>query len=187
MNRKCKCKCKCCLQNENKPENTVSIDYEKLAEAIVRANKIVEKEQIRTQSEEKPRTSFWKNVWLILRRKNNSDGHLTSGVFASIAGATFEALSWLGLLLFGVFIYAIVMTAINSSWTTPINYIANIIWIVIFAIADIAIALFSLLLRGAVIEIVREKDKNFVIAVFSGLIGTAALVLSAILLYLEVT
>lgn len=187
MNRKCKCKCRRCLQNENKLENTVSIDYEKLAEAIVRANKIVEKEQIRTQSEEKPRTSFWKNVWLILRRKNNSDGHLTSGVFASIAGWTFEILSWIGFFLFCAFIYAIVMTAIHSSWTTPTQYIVNILGIIIFVIADIAIGLFSLLLRGASIEIVREKDKNFVVAVFSGLIGTAALVLSAILLYLEVT
>lgn len=153
------------------------IDYEKLAKVIIEANRKKDDEPS-TESDEK--IGFWKGVWYIITNKKKTNGALTHGLFSNLLSDLFNILAVAGaiiaLVVLGVTVYLIVQSVAQNDFLNCILFaFAGIIY-------SVLILLFCLLLRGVANEIKAEKDRNYIIALFSGVVSFAALVVSLIAL-----
>lgn len=128
--------------------------------------------------EEKVRFKFFKIVWLIIKGKNENTG-FTSGIFASFLSAGFNAMAVIG----GISIVVAIVYGINyiflMDWSA-VNIIGNILHIFTCIAILFICFIMSVMLRGAANEIEKEEDRNFVIAVFSGVVSFAALIIALV-------
>lgn len=153
------------------------IDYEKLAKVIIEANRKKDDEPF-AESDEK--IGFWKGVWYIITNKKKTNGALTHGLFSNLLSDLFNILAVAGviiaLVVLGFTVYLIVQSVAQNDFLNCILFaFAGIIY-------SVLILLFCLLLRGVANEIKAEKDRNYIIALFSGVVSFAALVVSLIAL-----
>lgn len=165
---------KCCLKNANITVNQiVPIDYDKLAEAIVKAQEI---------SKELPKTDekigFWKAVWLIIVNREKKTGLRTAYVLASVIGYIFNAIAIFGVFLFFTFLYAIVCVV---NW--KVSVITILLQIVMSIVLLFTTAVLSLIFRGMANEINIEKDRNYVMNFFFGLASIVSLIIALISLF----
>lgn len=165
----------------------IEIDYDKLAQAIVKANRLAEKaEQVQGQSEKKGNTfvRFWKAVWKLLTGKYKVEGeYWITSVFSVILSAIFFIVGWLGIICsIGVFAYFFYYAIKVMTWTEAGNIFQNIVSL-IFELVIVFIAfLMSLMMIGAEREARKSKDKNFIVGAFSGMVSLVALIVSFIAL-----
>lgn len=153
------------IQNLN-----MEIDYNKLAEAIVEAeHKAIEE----SASEEK--LCFWKKIWYIIINKKQTQRANTVQLMAGIISWTFNALSVLSF-LGGVFgIVSLARPSVYGSQT-----VASIALTVAFSLVLLA---FALMFRACANEISQEERKDYIVAIFSGLSGFAAVILAIVALF----
>lgn len=125
---------------------------------------------------EKVKFKFFKAIWLVIKGENeNTD--FTSGIFAYFLSVCFNFLAVLGGIVTFTSIVTLIKEIFTMQWTFG-NIAKNSLNIMIFVgIASICF-LMSVMLRGAANEIEREKDRNFVIAVFSAVVSFAALIIA---------
>lgn len=144
----------------NIQELNLEIDYEKLAEAIVKA-------QEKNESEANGRKKY------------------TSGTFASLISFVFYALSifgWVFSIAIPISIYSMWNTFRWDSFASGIgNITAMLLMLGIMAV----IVLYSILLWRSAKEIETEKDRNYIISVFSGIVSFAAMIIALIALLKE--
>ncbi len=154
------------------------IDYDKLAEAIVRANNSTKTEIDETQE----KLEFKKLISAfgsIIINKHQSNGTTTSSIFGLLISFVFNALALLSLVVLVCGIIASVMVIAGFVWTWKLA-LANIMTILLIAIALIIIALFAFLFRAAANEMDREKDRNYIVNVFSAIVSFAALMIALV-------
>ena len=160
----------------NNIENlNLEIDYDKLAEAIVKAQK---------KSEEKPvsnkKIGFWKAVWLIIINKEEKTGTRMAAVLASVMGKLFNGIALIGVLLCICFICAAIF---GLDWTGSAS---TIIVQAVTLITMLAVtASLSLVFRGMANEINKENDRNYIINLFFGLASIASLIVALVALFKE--
>lgn len=165
----------------------IEIDYDKLAQAIVKANRLAEKtEQVHEESEKKGNAFvvFWKAVWKLLTGKYKVEGeYWITSVFSVILSAIFFIVGWLGFIgSIGAFAYFLYYAIKVLSWTGA-ESIAQNIFFLIFELVIVFIAfLISLMMIGAGREAQKLKDKNFIVSAFSGMVSLVALIVSLIAL-----
>lgn len=171
----------------NNIENlNLEIDYDKLADAIVKAQQKAEKQKTKEQQTEKitSKLSFCdklKLIWHIICNKVEFNGMITSAFLGSVMSIVFNLLAALLLivLIFGVI--AGIMALKDFEWSS--NMIpTNIITISMFICFELFAATTSFTFRCIANEIAKEKDRNYIIAVFSGFVGFAALVVALVAL-----
>lgn len=137
----------------NKIENlTVEIDYDKLAEAVVKAEK-----------------------------KANEVKSYTSNAFATLSGSVFRIAACLGILfsVSGAICGAVYLA--NFDWKNA-AILATIFTALLVLLTLIVIFLFSVLLMKSAKEIEYEKDRQFVISVFSAIVSFTALIVALVAL-----
>ena len=139
-------------------EMNLEIDYDKLAEAIVKAQEKSEN---------------------IANRKKK----FTSGAFATLITFAFYALS-----IFGWIISVAIPVSIYNMWSAfKWDSIANgvgSVAIIIFMLGLMAVlVLYSILLWKSAKEIETEKDRNYIISVFSGIVSFVALIVALVALF----
>lgn len=155
----------------NIKELNLEIDYDKLAEAIVKAQE---------KSESKPikKIGFWKSVWLIIRNKEPQNGMKTAYMLAEVMAGMFNIIAIIGVALFAIIIG---FSILELDWGSGIlNYISQGISVGVLLFASFAV---SLVFRGIANEIRAEKDRNYIISVFSGFVGFAALIVALVALF----
>ena len=135
----------------------VEIDYDKLAEAIVKAQE---------------------------KSDNNRYGSpYTSTTFALMISHSFRVIAVVAFpisLLFGFWLsYTIVNELLVVGWC---KYIAYGITFVLSALVSYILGLFAVLFWKSAKEIKVEKDKNYIVSVFSGIVSFAALIIAVIAL-----
>lgn len=157
----------------NIKELNLEIDYDKLAEAIVKAQK---------KSEEKPvsnnKNGFWKTVWLIIINKEEKTGTRTSALLASVMGRLFNGIALIGVLLCIGFICAAIF---GLDWTGSASTI--ILQAVALIIMVVASASLSFIFRGMANEINQENDRNYIMNLFFGLASLASLIVALVALF----
>ena len=178
------------------------IDYDKLAQAIVKAQReaqhVTEEDnadtQLSVQVSKEPEESkdtkqakrlsakeFWKLVWSIIRNKESSDGTIVSGLMATAIWIAFDGLAIFLVLAFFAIIFYGVYRATQFDWLN--DFSLSVLGTIIEIIGSlVCMALFALVFRAAANEIEKEKDRNFVVAVFSGWVSFAALVVACVAL-----
>lgn len=156
------------------------IDYDKLAEAIVRAN--AARQEIEDKSAKK--VSFkelWKMVGMIITNKKVSNGQLAAGLLSVPMSVLFNTLAVVAVLAMIGGIIAIVKTAFSFSWSAELIF-SNVIVILFCLLLIVFVAVLALCFRGVANEIAAEKDRNYVVDVFSGLTSFAALIVALVAL-----
>ncbi len=156
------------------------IDYDKLAETMTRVNKVDERPV--EETEEQQKESFWKIVYYIIFNKKPMNGTMTAGVFSLMVSSFFNILALLGIGTVLLGIVGIVLFFINAQWTQD-RILGNVLGIIAIVFTICMIALFSLVLRGSANEMSIEKDRNYIVAVFSGVVSLVALVIALIALF----
>ena len=142
----------------NIQELNLEIDYDKLAEAIVKANNKIEAEA-------------------------NKRKKFTSGTFAMIISLAFRGVAILGWLIALVTPIAIINMAKSFVWN-EVNAVMGNIFSIAFAVAlFVVLILYSFLLWKSAKEIETEKDRNYIISVFSGIVSFAALIVALVALF----
>ena len=176
---------------------SIDIDYDKLAESIVKAQEIVkEKEQIKvkelqeleekTKKEEKrKKIGFWEAIKFfrkLHKGKIDTKGEATpivmpmfTSLIAKVFSIIFELVSilfFVGLVLFAIF---------EMSWGLN-QILLNIAELLIVLFVDSVLFVISFMMRVVGNDIEKSKDKHYVLSVFSALAGFGALIVSIIAL-----
>ena len=155
----------------NIQELNLEIDYDKLADAIAKA-------QEKSKSKPIKKICFWKSVWLIIRNKEPQNGMKTAYMLAEVMAGMFNIIAIIGAALFAIIIC---FSILELDWGPGIlNYISQGISVGALLFASFAI---SLLFRGIANEIRAEKDRNYIISVFSGIVSFAALIVALVALF----
>ena len=158
-------------------------DYDKLAKTISAASK-VEKECVENEPQEQEKLTFcgfFKLIYYVVFNKKQSNGTMTSGLLSGLIALAFNGLALLGLIVFVCGIVAIANIVKSCAWTSELiaNNVATISLMVAFVVI---VGMFSLIFRAAANEMAKEKDRNYVVAVFSGIVSFAALIVALVAL-----
>lgn len=157
------------IYNDNSVHN--EIDYEKLAKAIIEADRKKEDEPCDEPDE---KIGFWKAAWYIITNKRKTNGTLISGTFSLMLSYLFLVLS-----LLVVLILIVALIAIGNLFM-QVNVYDKILLIAIAVLLLVTLSATALILKGMSNEIGEEKDRNYVITVFFGIVSFAALVVSLV-------
>ena len=146
-------------QNNNSQKNVVQeFDYDKLAEAIVKA-------------QEKSET------------KSNENKKFTSDAFAMLITIVFRCVAILGWLIMLVMPLLIINIIKTADWCGFVSVAGNILAILMVAALTFLLFVFSRILWKSGKEVEREKDGNYIVSVFSGVVSFAALIVALIALF----
>lgn len=142
----------------NIQELNLEIDYDKLADAMVKA-------------QEKASADA------------NQSKKFTSGTFAMFIAVAFRCVAILGWILAIATPFAIVNMVQSFVWDGFGSAVRNSLGIAFSVALFVILALYSFLLWKSAKEIETEKDRNYIIAVFSGIVSFAALIVALVALF----
>lgn len=146
----------------NIQELNLEIDYKELAQAIVEAQNDAEKQQTERKSFVSNSFAFWISLF-------------------------FRFVSILGIAVCIIGFITIIQYAINTAiWNTPHNIVANIFVLGTIGLLLISFGAYCIIMWRAAKEIETEKDRNYIISVFSGIVSFAALIVALVALFKEV-
>lgn len=135
----------------------MDIDYDKLAEAIVKAQEKAED------------TATGKKRY-------------TLGTFATPLIIAFYGLSILGWIFVLATPFAVYQSWNAFSWSSVTECISSIIVLLFVLGIVVTVALYSILLWKSAKEVEAETDRNYVISMFSGVVSFAALIVALVAL-----
>lgn len=154
--------------------NNQEFDYDKLAEAIVKAEKKAnELENIENPKVQLSFKEFLYTIWCIITNKKQTNGTMASGMLGLLTSITFNTLAVFAILISIACIGGIIYFAING-------LLINIIQFCVCILGSVFSALFALILRASANEISVEKDRNYIVSLFSAIVGFAALVIALV-------
>lgn len=164
-----KYRCKKIIVNNNINE----IDYDKLAEAIVKAQNTVKEENQPTE-----KIGFWKAVGQTIINKEAKNGKRTAMLLAEIMNAIFNSMAVIAIL----FVVGIIVVSVqNLNWSVDVLQIVAQLFIISgFVITSLAT---SLIFRAIANEIGAEKDRSYITTLFFGFTSLASLVVALIALF----
>ena len=134
----------------------VDIDYDKLAEAMVKANAKAEEQKQQQNTLDKGISKFTKAIFIAI------------GIFCIIFAVCGG--------------YAIYQFLISANWENRAIIIGNIFACLLMLALIAYIVLLALYLFKCAKEIEKEKDRNYIIAIFSTIVAFVALIVSIIAL-----
>ena len=142
----------------NIQELNLEIDYDKLAEAIVKAKEKSE-------------------------NKANSEKRYMSKAFATMISIAFRGVA----ILMCFFTFAMICTGINMFntflWNDASSVLSNIFSMLFLVALSAIFVLYFFLLWKSAKEIEAETDRNYIVAVFSGIVSFAALIVALVALF----
>ena len=139
-------------------ELNLEIDYDKLAEAIVKANSKLDAE-------------------------SNQNKKFTSGMFSMSVFVILRVIALLGWIIAFALLLGSINTFIEMSWNDFSTISGNIFQIIYSITITVLLVLYPLMLWKSAKEIETEKDRNYIISVFSGIVSFAALIVALVALF----
>ena len=170
---------------EKQQEVVVSIDYEKLAEAIIRAQeKVNEKNETAEPPlnvEQIPPKKHWWDIFpaifSILSGKGSKNGAFTAAPFAWIVSFIYRAIAVLGTVgIVALDVEFVKIIKINV--VQGLSVIGVIIFVIVVAFISFTAFCCMVIFLGASDDIKKEQDKNYIMSVFSGMMSVAALIVA---------
>ena len=142
----------------NIQELNLEIDYDKLAESIVKANSQLDAEA-------------------------NKSKKFTSGMFSISVFVILRVIALLGWIIAFALLIGSINTFIEMSWNDFSTISGNIFQIIYSITITVLLVLYPLMLWKSAKEIETEKDRNYIISVFSGIVSLAALIVALVALF----
>ena len=165
----------------NIKEINLEIDYDKLAEAIVKAQKKAA-ESKESEINTKEKRNIFKTIWKILRGERSKDGRMLSAPFEIFISSLYRTIAIMGFIMIVIFDISAVIVLTKMSWQ-GLAILSNVISIILTISISFIGFLCMVLFWGAANEVEHEKDKNYVVGVFSGIVSVAALIVAIIALF----
>lgn len=157
-------------------DGNIEFDYDKLACAIIELSREKKEEILEREPQELPKLTiglFFKTLSSIITGKIETNGEITMGVFAILLATFFRMLSIVGFLGLALVGYKYIDAFINGKLLIDILGMS-----LVYLPISFGCVIFSAFLWAASNEIMKEKDKNFVVSVFSGVVAFVALVVA---------
>ena len=157
-------------------ELNLDIDYDKLAQAIVKAqNKadVIEEKDDDNDSN----VGFWKSVWGVICNKNETHDNMLASGMTILMSTLFNALAVVSLLGGVASIYLIVASFMKFELSIAI------VAALIYAGLSFFMLITALLMRGVANDLSWEKNRNYIVSVFSGIVSFAALIVALVALF----
>ena len=140
---------------ENNNKINVEIDYEKLADAIVRA-----------------------------QDKADNESNVVSKTLSFMTGSFLRFLSIVGMVIGALLLIGIVYYAFTVlTWLDAVSSATNVFMVIMIILLAVVLFLFSRMLYKSAKAIENEKNKQFVVSVFSGVASFAAVLVALIALF----
>ena len=95
----------------------------------------------------------------------------------------FRGIAILGWVLVAFMPYSLYLTFHNATWRKTEAVIGNIFSMITIMAMMFSIALFSVILWRAAKEVENEKDRFYLVALFSGIVSFIALIVAVVALY----
>ena len=175
-------------KKKNKPqvinhiqEVNLEIDYKKLAEEIVRAQCKAE-EIIEDRANDECDDTFigmGKSIWYTIINKKQVHKDVFAQAISKLTCFVFNASAIL-LTIAGLFCMGL---ASNSMTDVRNGQLAEIWNLILFVLTGAATFITALFMRGMANDIAREKNKNYIIAIFSSVVSFAALLVALVALF----
>lgn len=164
------------MRKNRSKKRSLEIDYEKLAEALVRA-------QTKAATPPAPPVGGQTTENAGEGKGEQEKPRWTDGVFRFLLLVIFAATGALGLLL-SVFaaVAAVWYAAECMAWTGARTVAANIAYLVLGFMMIVLLLALSVAMIGAAREADRIQDRNYIVGAFSGMVSLAALVISLVAL-----
>ena len=165
-------------------ELNLEIDYDKLAEAIVKAQSKAEEITENCDNDEVDDTfiGIWKSIWYTIINKKQIHKDVFTQTISKLICFVFNAAAII------LTIAALFCIGWYSNYITEVlNGQVSDIWnVILFILIGAAALLTALFMRGMANDISREKNKNHIIAIFSSVVSFAALIVALVALFKEV-
>ena len=116
------------------------------------------------------------------RTPKQAETSYVGSTFSLLSSTFFKIASVVGLLFSLLLVVAAILQWRTFAWNDFWQVAANIIVLAFVAVLVAIIVLFSILLWKSASEIEQEKDKQFVVSVFSGITSMAAVIVALIAL-----
>ena len=139
-------------------EINLEIDYDKLAEAIVKANSKIEEEA-------------------------NKSKKFTSGMLSISVFAILRVIAMLGWIIAFALLFGSISMFVEMSWNDFSTVAENVFQIICSIIIIVLLVIYPIMLWKSAKEIETEKDRNYIISVFSGIVSFAALIVALVALF----
>ena len=160
----------------NIQELNLEIDYDKLADAIVKAQNVAKEESQPTE-----KIGFWKAVWQTIINKEAPNGKRTAMLLAEIMKTIFNFMAVLAILCT---ISTIFVSIKQFNWNVELlQSVIQALITVAFVVTALAT---SLIFRAISNEIGAEKDRSYITTLFFGFTSLASLIVALIALFKRV-
>lgn len=171
-----------------KPQNIVNninmeIDYDKLAQAIVKANQEANKvankaDENETNAKEKVKVSVvMKNIFNVVFKSKSSEGVLLAGSLSLITRFIFLLMFAVSICLGISFIVFGIQIFDTNEW------LKSIITFSFLFVLGITSVILGVIFKGASNDLETETDKNYIASIFSAIVAFAALIVSFVDLF----
>ena len=166
-------------------ELNLEIDYDKLADAIVKAQKRAESEAMEDAAINNRKTNLFIAIGRILIGRRSKDGSFLSAPYVPIVSMLYRVIAIFGVVLmiaFWVTAAPMLTKLLWQGWAIAVNIIA----ISFMLFITFVLFLYMVMFWGAANDMEYETDKNYIMSVFSGLVSIASLIVAIIALYRDV-
>lgn len=184
----------------NIEQSNINIDYDKLADAIVKAqlryDDIIKENNIREdkeyarmitidQNSKYPIRIVLKDLIGILTGKQESYAN-TGAMVSSAAGFTLNVMACFIRICACIFLAISINSYAAFDWTGLSNIISGILNIIFTLIILLFMLYYAGIIQCIAKRIIKERDKNFVIAVFDSFTGFIALIVACIAIAISI-
>ncbi len=168
----------------NIQEVKIEIDYDKLGETIKKSiSQDAEEENIDKSEFKKATLKEWITVigWIITN-KAETKGKMTPVLLSMIIKGFFNFLAVLFTILGVLAIVVSIIGIVGLVKTVELLTINTLYFIGLFSIG-ISLLSFAFVLKISANEFSKEKDRNYIVSVFSGIVSFAALIVALVALF----
>ena len=162
--------------NVPQPPLTKDDVREAVCDGIIQADKIVNP----TKPEDE-KIGFWKAVRLIIRGKGSENSSFATTLLSSVLSIGFNILFGLGMFVLAPAICATIKLGVGMTWECTYIF-NNVVTLAFMVLICILLFLISIMFRGAANDMKSEKDRNYIVALFSGIVSFAALIVALVAL-----
>ena len=120
------------------------------------------------------KVGFWKKTWLVITNKTDDGTVSLSMALSSLMSLFFNFIALI-LFLLGVTFAVVSFVSLFQQF--------NFVTLTFGVISALLLPLLSLIMRGIANEIGREKNKDYIMAAFSGIVSFVALIVALVALF----
>lgn len=178
-------------RNRRQKKNVIikcgEFDYDKLTATFIKAQKeydqMVIKETELSDDTCEEKISFWKAVKIIVKNERPTNGTMVSKILASILSVGCNIMALLLIVFAILFLVCSIQVILNHDYAVLNDYITAIYISFFTAFIFLLALLIALLFRASANEIKAENDRNYIIALFSGIVSFVALIVALIAMF----